>query len=205
MRGVAFIGGEGPLAQVSALLAQDAAVIVAADSGLHAAEAAGIRPDWIVGDMDSLEDEAVLAAYPAGRVLRYSADKDWTDTELAVDMLFDKGCDEVILVGGGGGRLAHIIGLYALFERERRPVRWRTAREDVFLACNSVEFDAAPGTVISVFPMGESPWKAASINLKWPLDAVKWRRGFFGLSNAATDHKVRIDVLAGMFLIIIEC
>ena len=48
MLGLAFIGGEGPEPAVCRLLAENAGLIAAADSGLEAAENAGLRPDWII-------------------------------------------------------------------------------------------------------------------------------------------------------------
>jgi len=45
-------------------------VIAAADSGLLLAEAAGLRPDWIIGDMDSLEPDR-LAFYAPEKIIRH--------------------------------------------------------------------------------------------------------------------------------------
>jgi thiamine pyrophosphokinase len=157
-RGIAFIGGEGPSAArcrelvneagradtagvvsgaadtasaLSGAVTTNAPIIVAADSGLIAAEAAGITVDWVIGDMDSLDDVRRLDKYPADRVLRYGHDKDYTDTELALALLRDQGCGETWLIGGGGGRTDHLLAIRSLFERERPPARWVTAREDI--------------------------------------------------------------------------
>jgi thiamine pyrophosphokinase len=205
MKGVAFIGGDGPGGGVCRELARGAGVIVAADSGLLLAERAGVRPDWIVGDMDSLGDERRLRAYPGERTLRYPPDKDWTDTELALSLLWEKGCDTTLLLGGGGGRTAHLLALAALFERERCPCRWRTAREDIFALEGEIRLETEPGAVVSVFPLGEGPWEAESVHLRWELSGVAWRRGFFGISNRATATEARITARSGRFLIILEC
>lgn len=206
MKGVAFIGGEGPDAAVCRALAQGAGVIAAADCGLALAENAGLRPHWVIGDMDSLDGAAArLAAYPPGRVLRYPAEKDWTDTELALGLLWEKGCDTATLVGGGGGRTAHLLAIAALFERERRPDRWRTAHEDIFSLEDELRLETAPGALISVFPVGEGPWEAASVHLRWDLAGVAWRRGFFGISNRCEATEVRLTARKGRFLVVLEC
>ncbi|MDR1858005.1 MAG: hypothetical protein LBQ69_00885, partial [Treponema sp.] len=49
-------------------------------------------PDWIVGDMDSLGSESRLAKYPGERVVRHAAEKDHSDTEMALSLLWEKGC-----------------------------------------------------------------------------------------------------------------
>ena len=203
MKGLVFTGGEGPDAELCARLAADADIIAAADSGLARAENAGLHPDWIIGDMDSLDDETRLEAYPAGRVIRFPADKDFTDTELAVDLLFEKGCDEVTLAGGGGGRLDHTLAIAALFEREHYPSRWFTGREEIYVVSNEFHGNIKKTDAISVFPLGTGPWKAQSSGLKWPLAPVVWRRGFFGISNVAETEAVTIKALSGRFLALI--
>lgn len=204
VRGVVFIGGERPRAGSVAALAGEGVLVVAADSGVYAAEDWGAEPDWIVGDMDSLDHDGVLSKYPKSRVLRYPRDKDFTDTELAIELLFDKGCDEVILIGGGGGRLAHTLALVSLFERKRPPVRWLTAREDIFFVEGRRVIETGAGALVSVFPLGAGPWLAESERLKWPLRGLAWERGCFGISNIATGDTVNIDIKQGSFLFIIE-
>jgi len=217
--GIAFAGGEGPgpeaLRRFFAGRLRGGSVAgvltVAADSGLLVAEAAGVRPDWVVGDMDSVGDEGRLLAYPKERVVRHPADKDHTDTELALELLWGKGCERVWIVGGGGGRIAHVFAIRDLFERERFPCRWITSGGDVH--CVDREGVHAPsgltaaseaGDTVSVFPLGGGPWKAESLGLKWPLDKVRWERGLYGLSNIATGNETGIQAIQGRFMIVSE-
>jgi thiamine pyrophosphokinase len=232
--GIIFTGAEGPQPQKLKRLLGDSpeALLVAADSGLLLAEAAGLRPDWIVGDMDSLgsdlsaSGEGRLRSYPPERVIRHATDKDYTDTELALALLWEKGCDEAWIAGGGGGRIAHLLGIRDLFERERFPRRWITAAEDIYCidkvvngpaACNQADSGPATGTanagltltlkqgdLVSVFPLGFGPWKAESKGLKWPLDNVHWERGLYGLSNVALEPEIVISATQGRFMVIIE-
>jgi thiamine pyrophosphokinase len=233
--GIVFTGGEGPN-RPRAVLEEARAeggtpLIAAADSGLFSAEAAGIRPDWIVGDMDSigLRDAGRLAAYRPEQILRYPADKDYTDTELAVSLLREKGCRRIWIAGGGGGRIDHLFAIRSLFEREQPPERWITAREDIrclqspgALECTpagntgyargSPAVDEEPqGRVpsgsprpVSVFPLGEGPWKAASRGLTWSLAGLVWDRGFFGISNEAPDGAFTIYAEKGSFMVILS-
>jgi thiamine pyrophosphokinase len=222
MLGVVFIGGEGPPPEISRPLAARADILAAADSGLVAAEAAGFSPRWIIGDMDSVGDLSRLDAYPPERVLRYPHEKDYTDTELALFLLWDKGCDEVWILGGGGGRVDHLFALRALFERDRFPRRWVTAADDIWaLEAQDVLTLASAGrgpqgrgagkravnfvrgTTVAAAPLGNGPWKAASGGLKWPLDDVLWNRGFFGASNEASEGELSVKVERGRFMILL--
>ncbi|MDR1239180.1 MAG: thiamine diphosphokinase [Treponema sp.] len=205
MRGILFTGGEGPGPETSRRLAEGAALIVAADSGLVAAETAGLRPDWALGDMDSLDDPRRLENYPPGRVLRQPEAKDYTDTELAFSLLTEQGCDDIWIIGGGGGRADHLFAIRSLFERDPFPTRWITAGEDMFCLAGpgKLALSRRAGELVSVFPLGGGPWKAESGGLKWPLDGLSWNRGFFGLSNEAETGDFSIRALAGRFLVII--
>ena len=206
--GIVFTGGKGPEPETLRRVLEGSkdALTLAADSGLLAAEAAGLRPDWVVGDMDSLGDETRLLSYPAHRVIRHPADKDHTDTELALSLLWEKGCGDVWIIGGGGGRIAHTFAIRDIFERERFPRRWITAREDIrcIEARDSLTAALEPGDAVSVFPLAAGPWKAESAGLKWPLDNVRWERGLYGLSNVALEREIAIRATQGRFMIVLE-
>lgn len=209
MLGIVFTGGEGPGPDLSRRILGEAPgriLSIAADSGLMAAEEAGFRPDWIVGDMDSLDDPARLEKYPPERVLRYPGDKDFLDTELALSLLWEKGCTETWLLGGGGGRMDHLLGIRSLFEREAFPDRWITAREDVRAveAPGELALETAAGGIVSVFPLGPGPWDAESRGLKWSLAGLAWNRGFIGVSNVAESGVFRIGARRGRFMVITE-
>ncbi|MDR1838363.1 MAG: thiamine diphosphokinase [Treponema sp.] len=211
MLGIIFTGGEGPEPEKLRRLIDGHvtdAFIVAADSGLAAAEEAGIKPDCIIGDMDSV-DSARLEAYPEECVVRHKPDKDYTDTELALQAVIEKGCDEIWIAGGGGSnRIDHLFAIRSLFEREVFPCRWITESADIYcidasakrnvFSCR-IEKDAP----ISVFPLGCGRWKAQSSGLKWPLESLPWDRGFFGLANVAPNGGFSVKAEEGRFMVII--
>lgn len=204
MRGLVFAGGEGPESEVLRRIAKGADLLVAADSGLVAAEEAGLFPHWVVGDMDSLKDDLLrLDKYPPDRVRRFPPDKDYTDTELALALLREKGCDEVWLAGGGGGRVDHLFAIRSLFEREDPPDRWFPG--DVEIRClregRTLEAVVQPESLVSVFPLGTEGWEAESSGLKWSLTGLAWRAGSFGLSNVALNGPFSIRSVRGRFMV----
>jgi thiamine pyrophosphokinase len=206
LKGLAITGGEGPGQKVLKKLKEQADLVVAADSGLAACEEAGIVPDWIVGDMDSLDDVKRLEKYHAGRVIRYPEDKDLSDTELALSLLWEKGCGEVWLAGGGGGRTDHLMAILALFERQSAPDRWFTAREEIrrVKEGQALSVETRIGGIVSVFPLGRGLWQAESSGLKWSLNGVAWESGGFSLSNLAESLPFEIRSKRGDFLVIME-
>jgi len=209
MLGLAFIGGEAPEPDLCQLLARRADLIVAADSGLQTAENAGLRPDWVIGDMDSLDDLGRLEKYPADKVLRFRQDKDHTDTELALDLLREQGCEKICIIGGGGGRLDHILALRSLFERKKYPERWVTKNEDIYCldvlntSGGVLNIKVPLSSLVSVFPLGSGPWDIESNGLKWPLNGLSWEMGSIGISNTTVEDQFGIRVNKGRFLLIV--
>jgi thiamine pyrophosphokinase len=202
--GAAFIGSLAPPPALSRALCGKADLVVAADSGLVTAEEAGVRPDWVVGDMDSLTDLSRLDHYPPERVRRFPHDKDFLDTEIALNLLWDESCTDIVLIGGGGGRLDHLLALRALFDRPRCPRRWVTDTEDIQVVDEGERFKlfVPVNTRVSVLPMARGPWKASSDGLKWPLDRIRIDPGWVGVSNVACAERVLFRADRGRFLVL---
>ena len=117
MSHVVVVVGGGSLSPraVEAELAQGDAVVVAADSGLDHAVAAGLRPSILVGDLDSISAAGQMWAYANGvQIERFPAEKDATNTELALAAAAQLAGDgDVLLLGGVDGdddRLDHLLG-----------------------------------------------------------------------------------------------
>ena len=86
-------------------------VVIAADSGIDQALAAGLRVDVAVGDFDSVSPGALDAVVAAGAVVEpHPAAKDQTDFELALDAATARGARRIHVLGGRGGRLDHLLG-----------------------------------------------------------------------------------------------
>jgi len=86
------------------ILKEENDIVIAADGGLKYLEKAGVTPDVILGDFDS------LGFKPEGaNVISYCPEKDDTDTMLAVKLGIEKGFKEFIIYGALGGRLDHTI------------------------------------------------------------------------------------------------
>lgn len=55
MRTLIVLGGDAPKKELLRTCAEEADLTIAADRGLEAFDAAGVEPNLLIGDMDSIE------------------------------------------------------------------------------------------------------------------------------------------------------
>jgi thiamine pyrophosphokinase len=210
MRGIIFTGGVQPDQPFLDSWIAPYSFVVAADSGLMACERSGIVADLILGDMDSLPDPSLLARYPFEKIRKYETDKDYSDTELALAAMAERGVDDVVIVGGDGGRMDHFFALRSLFDREGTvPSMWIGSVSAVIAFGTGATTDAvfvngvSHDDPVSVFAAGIGPHACRGEGLQWPIDGLGWDRGACSLSNRADRDGVSIESDAGRFLLVV--
>ncbi len=185
-----------------------AGAVIAADGGLRHLLALGRRPDVLIGDLDSLPpgvDGDTAAAF-AGAVLRYPRDKEETDLELALLYAVERYPDaEVLIVGGAGGRLDHLLANVLILAHPRllgRPVRFVDDRQSAWLvATGATTIAGAPGDVVSLLPLGGPAHVAATGGLRWPLRDEWLAFGpARGVSNEMTAETATVRLAQGALL-----
>lgn len=173
-----------------------APALVAADGGARHLRAAGLVPQAVIGDLDSLTD-ADRAAF-ADR-LHKVAEQETTDFDKALRAI---AAPLVVAIGFAGGRFDHELAvLHSLLRHPDRPCLL-IGRDSLTCLCPpDLALDLAAGTLVSLFPL--VPVRIASEGLVWPtggLDFHPARR--IGTSNAATGPvRLRPDG-PGMLLIL---
>lgn len=88
-------------------------LVIAADAGLINARRFSVEPHVLVGDFDSLGEPDVGKDT---EVFRVPAEKNETDTQLAVKIALDRGAKEIVIVGGLDGRLDHTLSVLGILE-----------------------------------------------------------------------------------------
>lgn len=197
-------GGAQPPQKLSIRYINKAEKVVAADSGFDLALKLSSMPDLVIGDMDSVVHRAELREFPPERKKIWPREKDETDTELALRFLWQEGFREIAVLGGGGGRLDHTIGILTLFEREIHPAVWLTDREMAVLVEDSFSIRTCIGEIVSVFPVGGEASGLRSEGLKWSLNGLTWTRGDMGVSNETVAEEIFLEVEKGKILVILE-
>ena len=101
MSRVCCIVGAGDMSDTK-LNIPNGAFIIAADAGYNALANAGIAPNLIVGDFDSLGKVPSV-----GEIVMHEPEKDDTDMLLAVREALSRDAEHIVIFGGMGGRPDH--------------------------------------------------------------------------------------------------
>jgi thiamine pyrophosphokinase len=192
----------------------EVAIVVAADGGARHARALGVQVDRWVGDGDSIAsaDLGELAARGV-HIERASADKDESDTELAVLDAVAAGATRVSVLGAlGGKRLDHALANLALLAHPAlagTPVTLydeRAARVtlvDARLGAAAAVLGGRAGDLVSLIPLGDVAAAVRTVGLRYPLDGEDLGLGpARGLSNVRTAPTCTIEVGSGRLLVI---
>jgi thiamine pyrophosphokinase len=205
---VVLCGGEAPCARARELV-DPAAVVLAADSGLHHAAELGLDAERVIGDFDSASPVTIARAEARGAVLeRHPAAKDATDLELALDRAVHLGATEILVLGGGGGRLDHLIanvGLLAAPALRDRRVRavFGPALLQILHGPGSLTVDGPPGSFVSLVPVNGAASRITTGGLSFPLvDEDLPFATSRGVSNELLETVAEVRLDAGILAVV---
>ena len=194
---VTLVGG-GVLAagDIAAALAL-APRLVAADGGAEAVLAAGLMPEAVIGDFDSLSD-AVRDSLPPER-LHQVGEQDSTDFDKALRSI---AAPAVLAVGFLGARVDHQLAAFnTLVQGHDSPCVLIGETEVIFHLTEAVELPTQAGDVVSLFPMQDV--QGRSEGLEWPIDGLSMSpMGRIGTSNRAVGPMRLAPEGAGLLVIV---
>ena len=179
-------------------------LVIAADSGYRNAIALGEKPTIILGDMDSIKETELPKD---AEILKVPAEKDFTDTQLAVDTAIKQGAREIVIVGGLDGRLDHTLSNLAILEDLNK--------KGIFVhitnGYNRVRFIDSTSTLIpksgfkyiGLLCLTEKAKGVSVEGCKYPLKNAKLDRSFqFAVSNEIVGNCALISVRKGSLYIV---
>lgn len=208
MVAVIYVGGMGPSALPA--LPDDPVVRIAADGGLDLAVALGADVDIVVGDLDSVSPQALAAARARGVEVRPSpTDKDETDLELALACAEAAGASQLVVIGGGGGRLDHLLGVLAALAGAALRGLEVAVHPGEDLVCmigpgRRLDLSTRPGDTVSLLPVGGPVTGVEASGLVWPLvDATLDPYRAIGVSNRAAASRITVQIADGVVAVIV--
>ncbi|MGE3618908.1 MAG: thiamine diphosphokinase [Acidimicrobiia bacterium] len=201
---IVVTGGDPVGPHVRALLPVGARV-VAADSGVVQARALGLHVDVAVGDFDSLDPVALRRAVEAGaRVERHPEAKDATDLELALDVALAARPDRIVVVGGHGGRLDHLLANALVLAGPRTAGVELVAHlppATVTVVRDRATLHGEPGDLVSLLPAHGPAGAVSTEGLLYPLVAEDLPAGSTrGVSNELVARRAVVSIGSGVLL-----
>lgn len=200
MRALIVLGGDAPDRALLERCMQNADFSIAADRGLAAFDHAGLMPDYMIGDMDSIAPD-VLARYENSLPQqRLSCIKDDTDGEAALHLALERGAKEITFLGALGGRMDHALANLMLLVRAGRYGAFAEILGEgvrIFRVDHHAEILDAQGDTVSLLPLGEA--QGVTLNgFFYPLsDDTLTNDRTLGVSNVVTENPATIDVRSG--------
>ena len=203
---VIVAGGIAPAGQELTFLEQAEHILCADSGGRHLFDM-GLLPEAVIGDGDSLPREAEQSFIAQGvNFIKYPAEKDYTDTQLAVEFAIEQGAQDIVLIGSCGGRLDHElanISLLVKYNNDFQRLRLANNNSIVFVLDKETIITGNIGDIISILPITESVSGVTLKGLKYPLSMKKILMGDnIGISNEFTETQAVISLTEGRLLVI---
>lgn len=191
------------------LAAQSGTYIIACDGGLVHAQRLGLKPDCILGDMDSVPPE-LLADYVENGLVprRYPRDKDETDLSLAMSHLLAQNPSEIVVLGAMGGRFDHAmanIHVLAAPLEMNIPAVMLDENTVVRLMRHRCKFRRELYKTVTLLPFTERVTGITTQGLRFPLRGETLQLGSTrGVSNCFTAEEAEITTEEGILLVILN-
>lgn len=190
-------------------------IIIAVDGGLAVADKADVKPDYIVGDFDTV-NSILLYKYEKMeevKILRYKPEKDATDTGLAIQKAIEENSFSIHILGATGTRFDHTIsnilllqpaseaGIDAMIVNEKNRIRllgYKRKRITLNKKDNNYKY-------VSLIPLSEKVTGITTKGMKYNISNYDFyidKEISMGVSNEIEDEVAEISVMSGKLLLV---
>ena len=177
--------------------------LVCADGGANSAYKLKLIPEFIIGDLDSINPNVKKFYEKKSKIIKYERQND-TDVEKCLKFIIKKNYDEVILLGATGDRLDHSFCNMGIVLKFFNEIKINILHQKSFLNCftGKVVLNTLKDEIISLYGFDKKT-KIKSVGLKYPLENVSLPFGEKeSTSNAAVSNKVELKVTGGKIFVV---
>ena len=205
MRAVIFANGELEQPERLRALLRPDDYLISADGGLRHLRALDLRPQLLIGDLDSVSQPDVeWLAGGATEIRKFPAEKDFTDLELALRAARERGAESILLAAALGGRLDQTLANIALLrlpELSGLEVSLDDGQTEVRLITASLTIHGRAGDIVSLIPLGSVVQGVRTHALQYPLNAETLSPGQTrGISNVMLAERAAVEIESGELL-----
>ncbi|WP_461812009.1 thiamine diphosphokinase [Faecalimonas sp.] len=185
-------------------------VLIGVDRGVEFLYRNHIKPDYIVGDFDSLSEDIVRFYQENTDVFirKFNPEKDFSDTEIAVRQAMELDSKEIILLGATGNRIDHVLAniqVLTIPHKEGIHAEMIDENNRIYLIEKEAILEKSKmyGKYFSVFPLDRCIEKFSIVGAKYPLHNHRLcPYDSLCVSNQAREEKVQITLSEGIVILI---
>ena len=188
--------------------------IIAADYGLLTAHKLNLPVNYILGDFDSVPKEIIDNYREKNKndnsftIKKYNPEKDFTDTQIAIEAAIGLGPEEIVIVGGTGTRLDHTLSnIQNLILPLENNIKCSLVDEHNKLyiinkATKLYKLDLF-GSYISLLALTPIVEKVTLKGFKYPLYEYDIKLGHsIGVSNEIIDESAEVIFESGLMVVV---
>lgn len=182
-------------------------LIICCDGGARHFQNLGIKPDVIIGDMDSI-DSAQLAEYSREKIkiIKYPANKDFTDTELALDYALSLKPLKILICCALGGRIDHTLAnIFLLYRAQEKRIETSLIDEycEALVLDKEASFTNEKGKTVSLLALTPRVTGITLSGFAYPLEKGTLKMGESrGISNVINKNRAGIKIANGKLIVI---
>lgn len=182
--------------------------IIAVDKGLEALNKICVKPNYIIGDFDSV-NKAILNQYENKNIeITYlKPEKDFTDTHMAIKLAIEKGTEHIIIIGAVGTRIDHTLAnIHVLNEALKNNIHTEIINENnrIMLINKQVKLTKnANYKYVSIIPLTTQIKGVTLKGFKYNIENATINLGeSIGVSNEQIDQEALIEIKEGIAILI---
>jgi len=189
-------------------------ILVAANGGSEVLLNLGMKPDVVIGDLDSISSELINQLPPKTDIHKHPADKDKTDSHLAVDWVIEQTKDSkektnIIICGGLGNRFDHSLALIfycmKLVKSRNLSISLTDGQQMAYYVKDKKQISGHEGDTISLIPLSESVTDIHLKGFQYCLSGESMKRAdTLGVSNVICNCPAEIQIAGEGILLIIH-
>ena len=183
--------------------------IIASDKGLEVLDKQNIKPNYIIGDFDSI-DKKILGKYLNDKsisITKLNPEKDYTDTHMALKLAIEIKSKDITIIGAIGSRLDHTFANINILKEaldKNIPCRIINENNEIYLINkNNILKKDELFPYISLIPLTSSVEGVTLKGFKYLLDNDIMNIGkSIGVSNEQLEDVASIDIKKGILVVI---
>lgn len=184
--------------------------LICVDGGLSHAYELNLKVDYIVGDFDTIDTEIIeyYKKHSKVPIREFQPEKDYTDTDIALNMALSLEPEAIYLLGCIGSRMDHTLGNIHILKKAlctQTKTYLLNEHNRISMADHSfvIERSKAFGDYISFLPFTEAVKNLTLKGFKYPLEHCTMVNGeSLGISNEIVNETARVEFQEGILLMI---